>query len=63
MTVNTGMAILGALKVALGETLAKSGDLRHPGVEKYLQEILRVRMCNSSIACLKYADIFLGSNP
>ena len=42
VTVNTAMALLGALKVAVGETFAEQGDLRHPTVEKCLQDILRV---------------------
>ena len=42
MTVNTAMALLGALKVAVGETTADHGDLRHPVTEKCLQDILRV---------------------
>lgn len=43
ITVNAAMALLGALKVTLGETQSERGDLRHPTVERYLQEILRVR--------------------
>lgn len=43
ITANAAMALLGALKVTMGETLAERGDLRHPTVERYLQEILRVR--------------------
>lgn len=43
ITANAAMALLGALKVTLGETHAERGDLRHPTVERYLQEILRVR--------------------
>ena len=46
VTVNTAMAILGALKVALGETAADHGDLRHPVIEKCLQDILRVSRCD-----------------
>ena len=42
VTVNTAMALLGALKVAVGETSAEQGDLRHPAIEKCLQDILRV---------------------
>lgn len=42
VTVNTAMALLGALKVAVGETAAEQGDLRHPAVESCLQDILRV---------------------
>lgn len=41
--VNTAMALLGALKVAVGETIAEHGDLKHHTVEKTIQEILRVR--------------------
>ena len=36
------MALLGALKVAVGETSAEQGDLRHPAIERCLQDILRV---------------------
>ena len=43
ITANSAMALLGALKVTLGETRSERGDLRHPTVERYLQEILRVR--------------------
>lgn len=43
ITANAAMALLGALKVTLGETRSERGDLRHPTVERYLQEILRVR--------------------
>ncbi|KAL8687967.1 MAG: hypothetical protein Q9218_006000, partial [Villophora microphyllina] len=41
VVVNTAMALLGALKVAVGETAAESGDLKHPAVEKALQTLLR----------------------
>ncbi|KAI4286024.1 MAG: hypothetical protein L6R35_004516, partial [Caloplaca aegaea] len=41
VTVNTAMALLGALKVAAGETRAESGDLKHPAVEKTLEALLR----------------------
>ena len=42
VTVNIAMALLGALKVAVGETIAEQGDLRHATVERTLEEILRV---------------------
>ena len=42
VTANAAMALLGALKVAVGETIAEAGDLRHPNVERCLQELLRV---------------------
>lgn len=42
ITVNTALALLGALKVALGETIAESGDLKHQAIEKCLQSLLRV---------------------
>ncbi len=42
VTANISVALLGALKVALRETMAEAGDLRHPTVERYLQEILQV---------------------
>lgn len=44
ITVNTAMALLGALKVSLNETAAESGDLKHQAIEKCLQRLLRV--CN-----------------
>lgn len=47
VTVNTAMALLGALKVAVGETAAEQGDLRHPTIEKCLQDILRVSRCDT----------------
>ncbi len=42
VAVNAGMALLCALKVTCGETNAEQGDLRHPIIEKSLEEILRV---------------------
>ena len=48
ITANVATALLGALKVTLGETQAERGDLRHPTVERYLQEILRVRYTTNS---------------
>lgn len=42
VAVNTAMALLGALKVAVGEISAESGDLKHPAVERGLQALLRV---------------------
>jgi hypothetical protein len=42
MTINVGMALLAALKVALKETRSAAGDLRSPPVEKIMQEMLRV---------------------
>ncbi|KAL8946295.1 MAG: hypothetical protein Q9222_007289, partial [Ikaeria aurantiellina] len=41
LTLNTATALLGALKVANGETTAESGDLRHSAVEKSMQTLLR----------------------
>ncbi|KAL9133029.1 MAG: hypothetical protein Q9175_005793 [Cornicularia normoerica] len=41
VAVNTAMALLSALKVAVGETIAEHGDLKHPTVEKTIEEILR----------------------
>ena len=49
VTANIAMALLGALKVALGETAGESGDLKHQSVEKCLQSILRVGRC-----CITY---------
>ena len=40
--INTALALLGTTKVAVGETSAESGDLKHPAVEKALQALLRV---------------------
>ena len=42
LNANAAMALLGALKVAVGETVAELGNLRHPTVERCLQELLRV---------------------
>ncbi|KAL8696538.1 MAG: hypothetical protein Q9201_007611, partial [Fulgogasparrea decipioides] len=41
VAVNTALALLATLKVAVGETAAESGDLKHPAVEKVLQTLLR----------------------
>ena len=43
IAVNTAMALLSALKVTIGETIAERGDLKHPSIEKSIDEILRVR--------------------
>ena len=42
VTVNIALALLGAMKVTLSETMAIPGDLRAPPVEKYFDELLRV---------------------
>ena len=42
ITVNTAMALLSALKVTVGETIAEHGDLKHPSVEKTIEEMLKV---------------------
>lgn len=42
VAVNAAVALLSALKVAVGETIAENGDLKHPAVEKSIEEILRV---------------------
>jgi len=42
VTINVAMALLAALKVTVGETIAERGDLKHPTVEKNIDEILRV---------------------
>ena len=42
VSVNVAMALLGTVKVAVGEMAAESGDLKHPAVEKGLQTLLRV---------------------
>ncbi|KAL8754337.1 MAG: hypothetical protein Q9184_005144, partial [Pyrenodesmia sp. 2 TL-2023] len=41
VAINTAMALLGALKVAVGEISAESGDLKYPAVEKSLEALLR----------------------
>ncbi|MCJ1385140.1 hypothetical protein MMC17_008259 [Xylographa soralifera] len=41
VTVNIALALLGALKVTLSETLAIPGDLKSLPVEKYFDELLR----------------------
>ena len=38
--VNAAMALLGTLKVVVGETLAEQGDLKHPTVERTIEELL-----------------------
>ena len=43
VAVNTAMALLSALKVTVGETIAERGDLKHPSIEKTIDEMLRVR--------------------
>ena len=42
IAVNAAMALLGLLKVAVGETIAEHGDLRHSTVERSIEETLRV---------------------
>jgi len=50
ITVNITLALLGALKVALGETTAGSGDLKHQAIEECLRNLLRVsRDCIASL--------------
>ena len=46
ITVNIALALLGALKVTMSETLATAGDLRSNAVEKCFDEILRVSFSN-----------------
>ena len=48
VAVNTAMALLSALKVAVGETIAEHGDLKHPTVEKPIEELLLVCQRNMS---------------
>ena len=43
VAVNTAMALLSALKVTIGETIAERGDLKHSSIEKTIDEMLRVR--------------------
>ena len=47
ITVNSAVALLSALKVAVGETLADRGDVKSQTVEKAFEEILRVNLLNS----------------
>ena len=42
ITMNIAMALLGTLKVAVGETIAEQGDVQNQTVEKAMEEILRV---------------------
>ena len=44
ITVNSAIALLSALKVAVGETLADKGDVKSQTVEKAFEEILRVSL-------------------
>ena len=48
VTVNTAMALLALLKVAVGETIAEPGDLKEPAVEKTIEEILIVSRLSAS---------------
>ena len=38
--VNAAMALLGTLKVVVGDTLAEQGDLKHPTVERTIEELV-----------------------
>lgn len=49
VTTNIALALLSVLKVAVRDTVAEPGDLRHPTVEKYLQETLHVCRCFANI--------------
>ena len=40
--INIALALLGALKVTMGETLASPGDLKSSAIEKCLDDLLRV---------------------
>jgi hypothetical protein len=42
VTINIALALLGALKVSMSETLASPGNLKSPAVEKCLDDFLRV---------------------
>lgn len=48
VAINVAVALLETMKVAVGETAAEPGDLKHPAVEKALQALLRVRYSSSS---------------
>ena len=52
VTTNIALALLGVLKVAVRDTVAEPGDLRHPAVEKYLQETLQVS---------RYFEVVMGN--
>ena len=41
VSVNAAMALLGALKVAVGETAAERGDLKYASVEKTIEELTK----------------------
>lgn len=62
VTANIAVALLSVLKVAVRETLAEAGDLRHPTVEKYLQEILQVGQSPISILPHMVLTLVLGVN-
>lgn len=49
VTVNAAIALLGTLKVAVGETSAEKGDIKSQMLERTLQEILRVSTSNASV--------------
>ncbi len=49
VTINAAMALLGTLKVAVGETIAERGDLKYSTVEKEIEDILRVSRISSCI--------------
>ena len=50
--VNSAMALLGTLKVAIGETIAHQGDLKHHTVERTIVEILKVGLMCLQIVIL-----------
>ncbi|MCJ1353509.1 MAG: hypothetical protein MMC33_003495 [Icmadophila ericetorum] len=41
VTVNIALALFGALKVAMSETKALSGEMKHPAVEKCMDDLLK----------------------
>ena len=50
VTVNVVLALLGALKVSMGETMAMPGNLKYPAVEKCLGDLLRVSPFTCSLS-------------
>ena len=62
VTVNTAMALLGTLKVAVGETIAEPGDLKNPTVERCLQELLHVSVFLNLMYLSNLLTITIGSS-
>ncbi|MCJ1462526.1 hypothetical protein MMC07_001128 [Pseudocyphellaria aurata] len=60
VTTNIAVALLGVLKVTVRDTVAEPGELRHPAVEKYLQEILHGLIMNQDRYIRNVAYAALG---